>query len=139
DLLQEMKGVATEEGRDVEAVVVAAVRRYLWDAMFRKLRRHAQARARAQGVASDEAVLMTVLEQRRPDEYSVPKETNLAEAIDEAEDVEAEEVTRPAPSRPRGEDTSSRRSGRSGGRPSAGPASSVDDGLPRGGRGRRGP
>jgi hypothetical protein len=96
DLLKEMEEVAAAEGRGVEAVVAAAVRRYLWDATFRKLRRFAQGRARAQGWVSDEAVLTTVLARRRPDEYSLQKPTRPVEAIDEAEDSADAETTRSA-------------------------------------------
>ncbi len=78
ELLKNLEALAVEEGRDAEAVVAAAVRRYLWDSTFRKLRRHAQARSRVQGWVSDQSILTTVLALRRPDEFTLTKtEGNL--------------------------------------------------------------
>ena len=81
ELLKDLEALAVEEGRDVEAVVAAAVRRYLWDSTFRTLRRHAQARSRVQGWVSDQSILTTVLALRRPDEFSLTKTEGSLDAV----------------------------------------------------------
>ena len=129
DLLKEMDAVAAAEGRDVAGVVGAAVRRYLWDSTFRTLRRHAQVRGRVQGVVSDEAVLTTVLATRRPDEFSVPKPTDLVVA-DVDEDVEEAEAPMAPSGRamPREREREERRPGRSA---AAGPVAERAPRTPR--------
>ncbi len=92
ELLKDLEALAAEEGRDVEAVVDAAVRRYLWDSTFRTLRRHAQARSRVQGWVSDQSILTTVLATRRPDEFTLTKpEASLGVVAGEAGEGEAVE------------------------------------------------
>ena len=91
ELLKDLEALAVEEGRDVEAVVAAAVRRYLWDSTFRTLRRHAQARSRVQGWVSDQSILTTVLAMRRPDEFTLTKPELNPEAV-AGEGVEAGDV-----------------------------------------------
>lgn len=113
ELLKELEALAVEEGRDVEAVVAAAVRRYLWDSTFRTLRRHAQARSRVQGWVSDQSILTTVLALRRPDEFTLTKpETNLGDGVagdGEAGDVEASAATGSSPRTREPRDSAGRR------------------------------
>jgi len=99
DLRKEIEAIAAEEGRGAEAVVAAGARRYLWDTIFRKLRKNAQQRARIQGIVSDEAVLTTVLVVRRPDEYSLQKPAEPTVAVDDVEDEVVEEATSSSSSR----------------------------------------
>lgn len=139
DLRKEIEAIAAEEGRGAEAVVAAGARRYLWDTIFRKLRKNAQQRARIQGIASDEAVLTTVLAVRRPDEYSLQKPAEPSVATDDAEDEVVEEATSSSSSR-REPRQSQREANGSRTRPDSAPSQGAEPSQrrrrSRGGRGR---